>query len=173
MYLYINWNHLPVYIYNNVCMVTGIAARSLLLCWKRTLTHMLWFEPQVVPLVFCAFPQKSNQYLLKVSHSGRVTRRVQAVNAVFEKCENVSGWLRMRSFILISQAAWPPVETQGLSGAVKRTYCCIPALTTAPSLGFTSNDKRPINSSEFSVNLLILDKAFCLQFLLNQTADKC
>lgn len=173
MYLYINWNQLPVYIYNNVCMVTGIAARSLLLCWKRTLTHMPWFEPQVVPLVFCAFPQKSNQYLLKVSHSGRVTRRVQAVNAVSDKCENVSGWLRMRSFILISPAAWPPVETQGLSGDVKRTYCCIPALTTAPSLGFTSNDKRPINSSQFSVDLLILDKAFCLQFLLNQTADKC
>lgn len=41
----------------------------------------------------------------------------------------------MCSFILITQAGWL-VNIKGLSGAVKRAYCCIPALTTATSQGF-------------------------------------
>lgn len=135
---------------NNVCTVTGIAAWLLLLYSYTT----QWLEPHVEPLVFSAFPHEFNQYLLKVSVTRRVTQQVQAVTAAFDKCENVSGWLQTRSFILIKQAGgwlanWLAVDIQGLSGAVKRTYCCIPAPTAALSLGFTSNNNSqliPLNS---------------------------
>lgn len=109
---------------------------GLLLSWKCTVS-LQWFTPQVVPLVFYAFPHKYNQYLLKVSDSNRVKQRVMSSHCgvVFEKCENVSGWLQMCSFILITRACWL-VDIKGLSGAIKRTYCYIPALTTATSRGF-------------------------------------
>lgn len=133
-------------IHNNVYTVIGIAAWLLLLCWKRTLTLSSGWNHKQTHWFFCAFPHKFNQYLLKVSvtsrgntasassHSSCLTN----VKMSLGDCKRVHSFLSSR-WVTGWLTDWLAVDIQGLSRAVKRTYCCIPAPTTALSHGFTTN----------------------------------
>lgn len=127
---------------------------------------------QVVTQVCFTFPHKHNQYLLLVTNFNRVKQPASTVVLVFEKCGNVLGWLQMCSFILITWACWL-LNIKGLSGAVKRAYCYIPAPTAATSQGFPFYNNSQLILLNSQTYLLMRDKTFCLQFLQTQIADKC
>lgn len=61
----------------------------------------------------------------------------------FEQYENISRLLQTFPFILISRTR-RLVGMKGLSGALKRTYCYIPAPATATSPGFPVYNNRQL-----------------------------
>lgn len=130
---------------------------------------------QAVPQVCFTFPH--NQYLLKVTDSDRETQPacVQPLWGLRNVKMSPGDCKCVHSF-LSSRLVWL-LNIKGLSGAVKRAYCYIPALTTAT--GFPLNNNKQLillNSQTFThthTHTFFGDKTLCLQFLQTQTGDKC
>lgn len=68
-------------------------------------------------------------------------------------------------FILITRCLLAAEYKKGLSGAVKRAYCCIPALTTATSQGFPFHNNRHLILPNAQTAYLFGRKIYCLQCL--------